>query len=242
MLSATGQGFPNNSFQQISAASVRTSEQLKSKSTIASFFARVNYSYDDKYFLEGVIRADGSSKFGTNNQWGYFPAIGASWRIKEESFLKNVKSITELKLRLSAGSAGNQNGVNDYASQGLWLGTASYPDNLTSGPKPGTAPFQLENPDLRWEKTTTYNAGIDLGLFDNRVLVNLDAYYKYTTDALLYVPIPSSTGYGSSLANAGEVSNKGIEFNLTTTNIKNKDFEWTTNFNVSSNVDRKSVV
>ncbi|SHG31526.1 TonB-linked outer membrane protein, SusC/RagA family [Flavobacterium fluvii] len=238
VLSATGQGFPNNSFQQISAASVRTSEQLKSKSTIASFFARVNYSYDDKYFLEGVIRADGSSKFGTNNRWGYFPAIGASWRIKQESFLQNVKSITELKLRLSAGSAGNQNGVNDYASQGLWLGTASYPDNLTSGPKPGTAPFQLENPDLRWEKTTTYNAGIDLGLFDNRVFINLDAYYKYTTDALLYVPIPSSTGYGSSLANAGEVSNKGIEFNLTTTNIKNKDFEWTTNFNISSNINR----
>jgi TonB-linked SusC/RagA family outer membrane protein len=238
VLSATGQGFPNNSFQQISAASVRTSEQLKSKSTIASFFARVNYSYDDKYFLEGVVRADGSSKFGVNNRWGYFPAIGASWRIKQESFLKDVEKVSELKFRVSAGSAGNQNGVNDYASRGLWSGTASYPDNLTSGPKPGTAPFQLENPDLKWEKTTTYNAGIDLGLFDSRIFINLDAYYKYTTDALLYVPIPGSTGYSSTLANAGEVSNKGIEFNLSTTNIKTKDFEWTTNFNISKNVNR----
>jgi TonB-linked SusC/RagA family outer membrane protein len=238
VLSATGQGFPNNSFRQISAASIRTSEESKSKSTIASFFARVNYSYSDKYFLEGVIRADGSSKFGDNNKWGYFPAIGASWRIKQESFLKNIEQISELKLRVSAGSAGNQNGVNDYASQGLWSGTASYPDNLTSGPKPGTAPYQLENPDLKWEKTTTYNAGIDLGLFKDRVFINLDAYYKYTTDALLYVPIPTSTGYGSSLANAGEVSNKGIEFSLSTINIKSKDFEWTTNFNISKNENR----
>ncbi|ETZ23645.1 TonB-dependent receptor [Pedobacter sp. V48] len=233
-----GQGFPNNFFQQISAASVRTADQRRSKSTLASFFGRLNYSLDNKYFLEGVIRADGSSKFGANNRWGFFPGIGASWRIKQEAFLQNSETISEFKLRLSAGSAGNQNGINDYAALGLWSGSAAYPDNLTSGPKPGVAPAQLKNPDLKWEKTTTYNAGIDLGLFKDRLFLNFDAYYKYTTDALLYLPVPQSTGYSSTLANAGEVSNKGIELAITGTIIKSKDFEWSANFNISRNVNR----
>ena len=235
---AVGQGFPNNAFQQISAASVRTADQRRSKSTLASFFGRLNYSLDNKYFLEAVLRADGSSKFGANNRWGYFPGIGASWRVKQESFLKDVEAVSELKLRLSAGSAGNQNGINDYAALGLWSGSAAYPDNLTSGPKPGVAPAQLENPDLKWEKTTTYNLGVDLGLFKDRLFLNLDAYYKYTTDALLYLPVPQSTGYSSTLANAGEVSNKGIEVNVTGNIIKNDKFEWTANFNIARNVNR----
>ncbi|WP_276088584.1 TonB-dependent receptor [Pedobacter sp. JY14-1] len=234
---AVGQGFPNNSFQQISAASVRTADQRRSKSTLASFFGRVNYSLDNKYFLEGVLRADGSSKFGANNRWGYFPGIGASWRAKQEDFLKDNENISELKLRLSVGSAGNQNGINDYAALGLWSGTAAYPDNLTSGPKPGVAPAQLENPDLKWERTTTYNAGLDLGLFKDRLYINLDAYYKYTTDALLYLPVPQSTGYGSTLANAGEVSNKGIELSVTGNIIKNSNFNWTANLNFARNVN-----
>ncbi len=238
VVAATGQGFPNNSFQQISAASVRTSGQSQSESTIASFFGRVNYSYDEKYFLEASLRADGSSKFGTNNSWGYFPAVGASWRIKQEPFLKNAENISEFKFRASVGLAGNQNGINDYAARGLWTGNVQYPDSLTSGPKPAIAPFQLENPDLKWEKTTTYNAGVDIGLYGDRLFINLDAYYKYTTDALLYLPIPSATGYSSTLANAGEVSNKGIELNISTVNIRNKNFEWTSNFNFSRNVNR----
>ncbi|RZM19438.1 MAG: SusC/RagA family TonB-linked outer membrane protein, partial [Pedobacter sp.] len=235
---AVGQGFPNNSFQQISAASVRTADQRRSRSTLASFFGRLNYGLDDKYFLEVVARADGSSKFGANNRWGYFPGVGASWRVKQEDFLKDVALISELKIRLSAGSAGNQNGINDYAALGLWSGSAAYPDNLTSGPKPGVAPGQLENPDLKWEKTTTYNAGIDLGLFKDRLFLNFDAYYKYTTDALLYLPVPQSTGYGSTLANAGEVSNKGVELGITGSVIKSAAFEWTANFNIARNVNR----
>ncbi|WP_316794410.1 TonB-dependent receptor [Pedobacter frigoris] len=235
---AVGQGFPNNSFQQISAASVRTADQRRSRSTLASFFGRFNYGLDNKYFFEAVLRADGSSKFGANNRWGYFPGVGASWRVKQEDFLKDNESISELKLRFSAGSAGNQNGINDYAALGLWLGSAAYPDNLTSGPKPGVAPAQLKNPDLKWERTTTYNAGVDLGLFKDRIFVNFDAYYKYTTDALLYLPVPQSTGYSSTLANAGEVSNKGIELGITGNIIKSKDFEWTANFNLARNVNR----
>jgi TonB-linked SusC/RagA family outer membrane protein len=236
--SETGSGFPNNSFTQISAASIRTAEQRRSRSTIASFFGRLNYSYDHKYYLEASVRADGSSKFGANNRWGYFPGIGASWRVKQEPFLKDVKQITELKFRVSAGSAGNQNGINDYASRGLWTGVAQYPDNLTSGPKPGIAPSQLENPDLKWEKTTTYNAGLDIGLVSDRLFLNVDAYYKYTTDALLFLPVPASTGYASTLANAGEVSNRGIELGISTVNIKKKSFEWSSNLNFASNRNR----
>lgn len=238
VVGAKGQGFPNNSFKQISAASVRTSSQSQSKSTIASFFGRVNYSLGNKYFVEASLRADGSSKFGANNRWGYFPAAGFSWRIKQEPFLENNQQISELKLRASVGLAGNQNGINDYASRGLWTGNVQYPDDLTSGPRAGIAPSQLENPDLKWEKTTTYNIGIDAGLFQNRLIVNVDAYYKYTKDALLFLPVPGSTGYGSTLANAGEVSNKGLELGISSTNIKTSQFEWTTNFNIAGNINR----
>ncbi|WP_028526019.1 SusC/RagA family TonB-linked outer membrane protein [Runella limosa] len=238
VLSATGFGFPNNSFQQISAASNRTSAQSASKSTLASFFGRLTYNFDNRYFLEGTFRADASSKFGANNRWGYFPGIGAAWRVKQEAFLRNVDVISDLKLRVSAGTAGNQNGISDFAALGLWNGTAQYPDNLTSGDKSGTAPSQLANPDLKWEKTATYNVGVDLGLFKDRLFVDLNAYYKYTTDALLYVPIPGSTGYASVLSNGGEVSNKGVELAVTSTNIKRSGWEWSTTFNIARNVNR----
>jgi TonB-linked SusC/RagA family outer membrane protein len=236
--SATGYGFPNNSYKEISAAAVRTSAESKSQSTIASFFGRLNYSLHDKYFLEGSLRADGSSKFGANNRWGYFPAIGGAWRIKEEPFLKDNQQISDLKFRASVGQAGNQNGLNDNAARGLWSGTAQYPDNLTSGSKAGTAPAQLANADLKWETTTTYNAGIDLGLLNNRLLFDFTAYYKRTVNALLNLPVPAATGYLNTLANAGEISNKGIELGITSTNIKVDKFEWTTNFNIARNINR----
>lgn len=237
-VSAKGQGFPNNSFQQIAAASIRTASQSQSRSTLASFFGRINYSIYDKYYIEASLRADGSSKFGANNRWGYFPAAGFSWRAKQEPFFQKIKQLTELKLRASVGLAGNQNGINDYASQGLWTGNIQYPDNLSSGPKPATAPSQLSNPDLKWEKTTTYNAGLDVGFFKNRLRLNLDAYYKYTSDALLYLPVPGATGYNSTLANAGEVSNKGIELTISSVNIDKKTFEWSTDFTFARNVNR----
>jgi TonB-linked SusC/RagA family outer membrane protein len=236
--SLTGSGFPNNSFKEISAASNRTSAQSQTKSTLASFFGRVNYSYNNRYFVEATLRADGSSKFGANNRWGYFPGFGVAWRLKEESFLRNVDAVSDLKVRASVGAAGNQNGISDFASRGLWSGNAQYSDNPTSGEKPGTAHFQLENPDLKWEKTTTYNLGVDAGFFRNRLNVDLNLYYKYTTDALLYVPVPGSTGYVSSLANGGEISNKGIELGINAVNISTKDFEWSTSFNIARNVNR----
>lgn len=158
--------------------------------------------------------------------------------MKDENFLENAATISDLKLRFSAGLAGNQNGISDFAALGLWTGNAQYADNLTSGDRPGIAPSQLANPDLRWEKTTTYNAGLDAGLFNNRIIADINAYYKYTSDALLYVPVPGATGYASTLVNGGEISNRGIELGLLTTNVENGNFRWTTNLNITRNINR----
>jgi TonB-dependent starch-binding outer membrane protein SusC len=235
--SAQGSGFPNNSFTLISAAATRTSSQLWTKATLASFFSRIDYSYANKYFAEFSIRADGSSRFGVNNKFGYFPSIGAGWRVKEESFLKDVAVISDLKLRASYGITGNQNGISNFAPLGTWSGGSGYPDN-SSGDKPGIAPQQLANPDLRWEKTSQVNAGVDIGLFRNRINVEFNVYSKYSTDNLLQLPVPGITGFTTYYSNAGEISNRGFELSISSVNIKNKDFSWQTSFNISGNENK----
>jgi TonB-linked SusC/RagA family outer membrane protein len=235
--SAQGSGFPNNSFKLISAASTRTSSEAWTKANLASFFSRIDYNYAGKYYLEFSIRADGSSRFGENRKYGYFPSIGAGWRVKEENFLKDNELISDLKLRASYGVTGNQNGINNFAALGLWSGGAGYPDN-TSGDRPGIAPQQLANPDLQWEKTKQANLGVDLGLLNNRVNVELNLYYKYTTDNLLQLPLPSITGFSSYYANAGEISNKGFELSISSVNFKTRDFSWQTSINLSRNINK----
>jgi TonB-linked SusC/RagA family outer membrane protein len=235
--SAQGTGFPNNSFKDISSAATRTSAQTWTKVNLASFFSRVDYNYAGKYYLEGSIRVDGSSKFGRNNKWGYFPAVSASWRIKEENFLKDVHAISDLKFRTSYGITGNQTGINDFAARGLWSGSYGYPDNST-GDQPGTGPQQLANPDLKWEKTSQANAGIDLGLFNGRINLTADVYYKYTTDVLLQLPVPGITGFSTYNSNAGEISNKGYEIGLNTSNIATRSFTWNSNFSISGNTNK----
>lgn len=233
-----GRGFPNNSYQEISAASIRTADQSKSQSNLASVFGRLSYNYDTKYYAEVSLRADGSSKFGPNNRWGYFPALGLAWRLKNEKFLKDNTVISELKLRGSIGLAGNQGGIGDYAWRGLWKGNEVYYDDMTGTPKPATAPTQLSNPDLKWERTLTNNLGLDVGLYNNRIVFDLNAYHKYTSDALLEVRTPRSTGFSSTLVNAGEISNKGIEFNINTVNVDHQDFSWRSSFNIAHNINR----
>jgi len=235
---ATGSNFPNNSFTQISAAAVRTATQTWTSNRLVSFFSRLDYNYANKYFLEFSIRTDASSKFGKNNRWGTFPSLGAAWRVKEEKFLKNADWISELKIRGSYGMIGNQNGISDFAFSGLWSGTAGYPDAAGGADRPGTAPLQLSNPDLRWEKTKQADLGLDVSFLDDRIQLSVDLYRKYTTDLLLAVKAPSITGYSTYYSNAGEVSNKGIDISLTTVNIKTKNASWSTTFNVSSNVNK----
>jgi TonB-dependent starch-binding outer membrane protein SusC len=248
LTSAQGTGFANNSFKDISSAAIRTSGQTWTRGTLASFFSRIDYNYAGKYYLEGSIRVDGSSKFGKNNRWGYFPAISASWRVKEENFLKDVDQVSDLKLRASYGITGNQNGINDFAARGLWSGSFGYPDNA-SGDQPGTGPLQLANPDLKWERTAQANAGVDLGLFKGRVTITADVYYKYTSNVLLQLPVPGITGYSTNVggtsgfvsnysSNAGEISNKGYEIGINTVNVSTRSFTWNSNLSISGNSNK----
>ncbi|MCH5686009.1 TonB-dependent receptor [Niabella sp. W65] len=140
-VSATGTNFPNNSYTQISSAATQTASQFKNNSNLASFFSRVDYNYANKYYTEFTIRADGSSKFGVNNRWGYFPAVGFAWRANEENFFKdNISAISNLKFRISYGTTGNQSGINEFASQGLWTGGFGYADVAGGTELPGTGP------------------------------------------------------------------------------------------------------
>ncbi|HEY9194727.1 MAG TPA: SusC/RagA family TonB-linked outer membrane protein, partial [Mucilaginibacter sp.] len=226
---ASAQKFPNDltSFNNLSYAGLANLPTSSAhNSTLNSYLARVNYSYQHKYNVTISGRADGSSKLGANNKWGYFPSAGLSWNTSREDFFKPLSNtISNLKLRLSGGQTGNSE-VPPYSSL-----AALSPNNYYFGSKlvTGIAPVQIANPDLKWETTTQYDAGFDIGFFDNRISLVFDAYYKKTKDLLLYVPLPLYTGYASALENVGSVSNKGIELALNTENIKNDSFNWKTN-------------
>ncbi|MEI9920183.1 MAG: TonB-dependent receptor [Bacteroidota bacterium] len=228
---AEGRGFPNNSYTQIASASTSTSSSSWTKNTLASFFGNISYGYKDKYLVDVSVRADGSSKFGAQNKWGYFPSIGGAWRLKEEGFLKDVSAITNLKIRASYGIIGNQNGIGNFSAQGLWSGGNGYQGN------PGTAPLQLANPNLKWERTRQANIGIDAGFLNNRLNLEFNVYDKYTTDGLLQVTLPGTSGFSTYWNNAAEISNKGFELVINSTNIERRGFQWTTSFNISRNVN-----
>lgn len=236
--SAEGRNFPNDNFTNIASAATRIGSQQWTKSTLASFFSRIDYNYASKYYLEISARADGSSRFGSKNRFGYFPSIGTAWRVKEERFLKDVNVISDLKVKASWGITGNQNGISNFAAKGLWNGGQGYPDNASSGDKPGIAPAQLANNDLKWEKTNQFNAGIELGLFNNKLNFELNLYQKSTSDLLVQMPLAATTGFSSYYANDGQVSNKGYEFSVNSTNIKRKNFSWSTSFNISGNKNK----
>ncbi len=237
LTSAEGQGFANDDYTLISSASIRNASQAWTRANLVSFFARASWNYLNKFYAEGSLRADASSKFGTDSRWGYFPAVGAGWRIKEENFLRDANWLNDLKIRGSYGITGNQSGINNFAAQGLWTGSGSYAD-VVGTPLAGTGPYQLGNQNLRWEKTAQTNIGFDLTVLDNRLSVTFDLYNKYTSDLLLQQPIPSSSGFSSYWANIGEISNKGYELTINSTNIRRKGFSWTTSLNLSGNRNR----
>ena len=187
-----------------------------------SYLARINYSYQHKYNVTISARADGSSRFGSGNKWGYFPSTGFSWNAGQEDFLKDVKTISNLKLRLSAGITGNQE-IGQYQSLST-LSPVTYDFNGTL--VTGFAATRLANEALKWEKTAQYDSGLDLGLLENRINLSFDVYYKKTNNLLLSVPIPLSTGFATSLQNIGSLSNKGLELGITTDNIKGSKFTW----------------
>lgn len=177
-----------------------------SKEQMVSFLGRANYNYDNRYLLTLSGRADGSSKFGENNQFAFFPSVAIAWRINQEKFMQNANSISNLKLRLSAGKTGNQ-GVDAYSKQ------AVVNSMLTAF---GTAYYQgaIANPNLKWESTTQYDAGLDLGLFNNTLTFAADVYYKKTKDLLITRELSGTTGFAANLENFGSISNKGIEIEV----------------------------
>lgn len=201
-----------------------------------SYIGRINYSYKDKYFITSNFRADGSGQFSSQNRWGYFPSFSSGWRISQEEFLKNSTVISELKVRAGWGIVGN-----DRAAPYAWYGLVdTISGKYLIGGETHTAftPSTLENPALRWEKTSQLDIGIDLAFLDNRISLTADYYYKKTTDILLEVPQPTSVGYSTALQNAGSLENKGFEFQVSSRNIVSSDFRWNTDFNISFNKNK----
>ncbi|MEO8532648.1 MAG: TonB-dependent receptor [Flavobacterium sp.] len=204
------------------------------ESVLKSWLTRINYSYKDRYNFTLSARADGSSRFGSESLWGYFPSAGFSWNITEEDFAKNLKGVSEAKLRLSAGTTGNQE-IGNYLSLAS-MGSVNYSFGGTVNT--GLAPTRLANPDLKWERTDQYNIGLDLSLLDRKINFVFDVYYKKTNDLLINVPVPLTSGYATVLQNIGGVENKGIEIGLITENLKTETFSWNSNFVFSANKNK----
>lgn len=220
--------FPNENFQYIeSAATIRAASATSLDRALNSFFGQFKYNYLYKYIFTFTARADGSSKFGENNKYGFFPAASIAWRISEEKFMDKAGKLDELKLRGSVGVTGND-GIPDFASLGLYYGSYDYEDN------PGIAPTQLPNPNLKWETTLQTGLGLDVAMFNNRIALTADLYYNQTKDLLLARPLPPSTGYTSIYDNIGELENKGIELALNTENLV-KAFKWNTSIVFAAN-------
>jgi TonB-linked SusC/RagA family outer membrane protein len=225
-------GFPSNAIRQLSAGATKV--EATSTATSWNFFgtlAKVTYNFKDRYLLDASVRRDGSSRFGANNRYGYFPAVSAGWRIAQENFMKDQTAVSELKLRASYGQTGNSF-IPNFSSRGLISPGYNY---LGLG---GLIVSQLANPDLRWERTEGYNLGLDVGFLQNRLYLSGDVYIRKTTDLLLNQPLPSDTGFLSFQSNIGSLENKGVELALTTINMRSDDprgFNWETNINWTLN-------
>jgi TonB-dependent starch-binding outer membrane protein SusC len=228
----TASGFPNDWSPIFATAQVKAapSNITADPTALISYFGRASYDFKGKYLFASTIRRDGSSKFGANKRWGTFPSVSAAWRISEESFLKNSKLISDLKLRASWGVTGNNRIPNN--AQFSLLNQYNYALNNTS--VPGFNPATIDNPDLGWEQTASTNIALEFGLLNNRVLTSIDAYRKLTNNLLLRAPVSAVSGFADSWQNVGDIENKGIELNLTTRNFVGK-FTWRTNFNLSYN-------
>jgi len=226
---ATGRNFATDVVTEVPGGAVTTGSSATQQARLVSFFGKAGYTYQDKYTIEGNIRADGSSRFGANVRWGYFPSAGFTWNAGQEDFIRNLNIFDALKLRGSYGLSGNQNGIGNYDALGVWNATASYLDT------PGTYPARLANPDLTWETTRQTDIGLEFSILGSRLNIGFDWYRKYTYDMLLDVPVPTRSGFTSYLQNYGEISNTGVELSLNSVNIETKDFGWTTDFNISHN-------
>jgi TonB-dependent starch-binding outer membrane protein SusC len=196
---------------------------------LISYLARVNYDFKDRYLVAASIRTDGSSKFGTNSKYGWFPSVSAGWILTRESFLRSNSFMNNLKIRASYGVTGNNNGIGQYDYLGLISPVA------TGFGQIGYNATNIENPNLAWEKLIEFNPGIDASFYGGKVNVTFDYYTRTSSDLLLNVPVPSVTGFGTALVNKGVVKNAGFEFELFTRNITTRNFGWTSQVIFSHN-------
>jgi TonB-linked SusC/RagA family outer membrane protein len=230
-----GHNFPGNGIQELSAASTPVTLTSTSNNLAQiGYLLRVNYDYKGRYLLSASVRRDGSSALGSNFQYGTFPAVSAGWRISDEDWFKDVRSISNLKVRASYGKLGNTNGLNPYASKALVGVGANYVLNGAVN-TPGLAPSQIGNDSLRWESLKQFDAGLEIGFFHERLQFTIDYYNKITNDLLLARPLVGSAGFTAVNQNIGEISNKGWEFSVTATEFATRNFVWTTSFNISFN-------
>lgn len=234
---AATQNFQDDYFQfnNLGAGSV---PQAPSSSAVAyglnSYFGRVNYGLKDKYLLTLTGRVDGSSKFGSANRYAFFPSAALAWRVSEEDFMKNVSAVSNLKLRTSYGVTGNS----EITAYQALAGMSNYSVIFGGARAIGVGTGRLANPDLRWEKTYQVDAGVELGLFNNRLTLEMDVYRKLTTDMLLSAPVPYSSGYETVSKNVGSMENRGVEFAVNSVNVNSGGFTWNTTFNISLNKNK----
>lgn len=215
-------GLSNPEFDETN--SFRGSNQL------LSTIGRVNYTFQDRYLLTATMRIDGSSRFGENNRYGYFPSAAVAWRAHQEAFMEDVDQVSTLKLRASWGQAGNQQ-IGNYPSLSTFSTGPSvvFDDQQVTT----TSPARFPNPDLKWETTTQTDIGLEVGLFSDRIYATVDYYRKDTDDMLLQLPVPTSTGFSSRLSNVGSIRNTGWEFSVESQNLTG-DLSWSTNANFST--------
>lgn len=230
---AEGIDFPGAYFQYIlDAGTIRNAEARATDRGINSYFGQFKYNYDFKYILSLSGRFDGSSKFGTNNRYGFFPAASLAWRVGEEEFFKALNlPVDEFRLRSSIGLTGND-GIPDFAYMDLYTGRANY---LA---KAGIGPAGIPNPDLKWETTTQFNIGSDIGLFEERLSISVDYYRNITKDLLFDRPVSMTSGFSFITTNIGELENNGFELSLNSVNVKANRFEWSSRLNLSQNQNK----
>ncbi|WP_119080009.1 TonB-dependent receptor [Chitinophaga alhagiae] len=208
-----------------------------SSSALASFLGRVNYTFRDKYLLTASMRADGSSRFSDGNKWGYFPSGSVAWRLSEENFMKGLRALSNAKLRLSYGVTGN-NRVDDFAYLSAITLPAATAYSFDNQPVKAAVLSELGTQSLQWESTSQTNLGLDLGFFNQRFTLEVDAYKKVTSNLLLDAKVPTSMGFSNAFKNIGKVENAGLEFTFNADILSGRAFTWNTSFNIAFNKNR----
>jgi len=228
---AAGTGYASTElWELIAAAKPNEIDGNHYDEVLLSYFGRLNYSYKDKYYVSATLRHDGSSRLGKNTKWGTFWSLSASWRLKEESFLKNVEWINNMKLRASYGTSGT-------LPSSLYSALATYAYNIAYNGDPASAPSRVDNPNLKWEKNNVFDAGLEATFLD-KINLEFDYYNRQTNDMLLDVPLSLTTGFSTTLLNYGGMNNKGVEVSLGVDIFKKGEFKWNSTLNLTHNVNK----